>query len=153
MGLHQVDQYMIMGVPERQGREKTGLFEQIMAKFPKLDEQHEYVYTCKKFNEIQVEVQRDPHGTHCNQKQRQKENLQRRKRKATCYKASSIDFQRISQQKTCRPEDSKKRTERKKKHQLRWIQFFKKYKNKQSLLVVTMEWENGPRMILRFFFL
>ena len=32
MGLHQVDQYMIMGVPERQGREKTGLFEQIMAK-------------------------------------------------------------------------------------------------------------------------
>ena len=96
-------------------------------------------------------VQRDPHGTHCNQKQRQKENLQRGKRKATCYKVSSVDFQKISQQKTCRPENSKKELKGQ-KNQLRWIQFFKKYKNKQSLLVVTMDQENGPGMILRFFF-
>lgn len=83
--------------------------------FPKLDEQHEYVYKCNQFNEIQEErAQRDPHGRHCNQKQRQKENLKRGKRKTTCCKVSSIDFQMISPQKTCRPEDSEKELKGKK---------------------------------------
>ena len=94
------------------------------------------MYKCNMVNKIQVgKVQRDPHETHCNQTvKRQRENLQRSKRKTTYY---IKDFHQISQQNICRPEGSGiiyLKHWKGKKNLSTEIHILKKYKNELSLV-------------------